>query len=433
MKKSIENYNNIIIAKPKLGADATTTTRTVEANLKMNSENNFQNIVLKKHIIFKSKVVQPLPPPDPLHLKRPSQATEELNSQLSSLKKRYKLKSIDVFDRSFENELDEKDDTSLNNNIFDLSDSMEKSDDSTGSRNQTVIASQKLLKSKSCSDEHLRTKSTSKPLVVANESPPPKNLIKLNFDDLDDEFDLFKRKEPPPPPPVVDKPEKKKFFAIKFNPHDLDDDFEVCDKKIIFKKKKEESPDAAAKPCLLKQKIFSSKRTHEEAKAMRMFNLNPNLDDVNYEMSYQTKGGNEEFMAIAETKHRQFKVNLSDDFLEDENNFELACSSEIVVKKRGLNKELEIEIKLRDSRKAYECEELGENQAFLDDIGYLLDGINERNKISDRCLCAIKLAENCLSPEFRMNLRVSSEYISKIFASLSDCVKYQVGCCFVYD
>ena len=146
---------------------------------------------------------------------------------------------------------------------------------------------------------------------------------------------MFKRKVEKEPP-VVNKPEKKKFFEIKFNPHDLDDDFEVCDKKIIFKKK-DESPESASKPCLLKQKIFSSKRTNEEAKAMRMFNLNPNMDDVNYEMSYQTKDGNEEFTAIAETKHRQFKVNLSDNFLEDEKNFELACSSEIVVKKRGFD------------------------------------------------------------------------------------------------
>ena len=85
------------------------------------------------------------------------------------------------------------------------------------------------------------------------------------------------------------------------------------------------------------------------------------------------------------------------------------------------------DIELRDSRKAYECEELGENQAFLDDIEYLFDGLNAEYKLSDRCLCAIKFAENCLSSEFRMNFRLSNEYINRIFKSLSDATSYQVG------
>ncbi len=110
-----------------------------------------------------------------------------------------------------------------------------------------------------------------------------------------------------------------------------------------------------------------------------------------------------------------------------------SCSGEIHFK-AALNKHdlIEIEIKLRNSRKAYECEELGENQAFLDDICYLLDGLSSKYKLGDRCLCAIKLAESCLSSEFRMNLRLSSEYINTIFNSLNDSVNYQVSLLLVF-
>jgi hypothetical protein len=99
----------------------------------------------------------------------------------------------------------------------------------------------------------------------------------------------------------------------------------------------------------------------------------------------------------------------------------------------------EVEIRLRNPRKAYECEQLGEEQAFLDDFYYFLDGIDVNNKLSERCLSAIKLAEECLSTEFRMNLRSSvstatvvnnkddaDHFLNKIFNSLSDSVKYKV-------
>jgi hypothetical protein len=87
---------------------------------------------------------------------------------------------------------------------------------------------------------------------------------------------------------------------------------------------------------------------------------------------------------------------------------------------------LEIEFELRNSRKAYECEELGENQAFLDDIEYLFDGISGNYKLSDRCLCAIKLAESCLASEFRMCLRLQDQYINRIFSMLTDSTKFHV-------
>ncbi|RNA22708.1 wings apart-like [Brachionus plicatilis] len=86
-------------------------------------------------------------------------------------------------------------------------------------------------------------------------------------------------------------------------------------------------------------------------------------------------------------------------------------------------------INIRNTRKAYECEELGEAQAFQDDFNYLLDGLNSKHKLSERCLSSIKLAECCQSSEFRMNLRsaMSSDgnNIHKIFKLLADATNYK--------
>jgi hypothetical protein len=97
-------------------------------------------------------------------------------------------------------------------------------------------------------------------------------------------------------------------------------------------------------------------------------------------------------------------------------------------------------------RKPYECEELGETQAFLDDLYYLMDGLSRKHKLSERCLCAIKLAEQCgTSSEFRMNLRSSTltlpsssnqatidntsneTILTKIFKLLADSIDDRVG------
>ena len=83
---------------------------------------------------------------------------------------------------------------------------------------------------------------------------------------------------------------------------------------------------------------------------------------------------------------------------------------------------------LRNTRKAYECENLGEAQAFQDDVFYLMDGLKAKYKLSERCLCAIKLAEQCLSSEFRLSLRSSTsrDYLNKFFRILNDSNKYKV-------
>lgn len=170
--------------------------------------------------------------------------------------------------------------------------------------------------------------------------------------------------------------------------------------------------------------IFSSKRNAENKSCKQsLFNLNPNTEDSNYKV---------------------VKESLNDACFFDSNssasnsptsNNKLRTSDLKSVKSGSLKdlKKIDEDIELRDSRKAYECEELGENQAFLDDIEYLFDGLNAEYKLSDRCLCAIKFAENCLSSEFRMNLRLSNEYINRIFKSLSDSTNYQVNEISIFD
>ena len=92
-------------------------------------------------------------------------------------------------------------------------------------------------------------------------------------------------------------------------------------------------------------------------------------------------------------------------------------------------------IELRQSRKAYECEELGEAQAFLDDLNYLIGGLSSASRLSERCLTLIKLGEQCLSSEFRMSLRSSSTssssdsstyYLNRLCELLEDSIKYKV-------
>ena len=95
--------------------------------------------------------------------------------------------------------------------------------------------------------------------------------------------------------------------------------------------------------------------------------------------------------------------------------------------RRDVNETASTEVfSLRNTRKAYECEELGETQAFLDDLFYLMGGLSSKHKLNDRCLCALKLAEQCMSSEFRMSLRSSSDYLNKIFHLLDDAAKYKV-------
>jgi len=70
------------------------------------------------------------------------------------------------------------------------------------------------------------------------------------------------------------------------------------------------------------------------------------------------------------------------------------------------------------TRKAYECEELGELQSINEDIVYLMDGLKS-TQLAHKCLSAIKLAEYCVNSEFRMHLR-SHGTVNKVLNLLKD-------------
>ncbi|CAF1351768.1 unnamed protein product [Rotaria sordida] len=54
------------------------------------------------------------------------------------------------------------------------------------------------------------------------------------------------------------------------------------------------------------------------------------------------------------------------------------------------------------------CEELGETQSYIDDMEYLLAGFQSDKLLGSRCLSAVKFAELCVKPSFRMHLRTES-------------------------
>ncbi|XP_070545501.1 wings apart-like protein homolog [Ptychodera flava] len=70
-------------------------------------------------------------------------------------------------------------------------------------------------------------------------------------------------------------------------------------------------------------------------------------------------------------------------------------------------------------KQAHQCQESGESQEFIDDVEYLLDGLNDTETMSTRCLSAVSLASKCSVSSFRMHLRAHG-MVSKIFTALHD-------------
>ncbi|XP_076441923.1 uncharacterized protein LOC143280963 [Babylonia areolata] len=68
---------------------------------------------------------------------------------------------------------------------------------------------------------------------------------------------------------------------------------------------------------------------------------------------------------------------------------------------------------------AYEVQESGETQDFMDDVEYLLENLKDSEPISIRALSTIQLAAKCISPAFRMHLRAHGT-VTKIFSLLHD-------------
>ncbi|XP_077999343.1 wings apart-like protein homolog [Glandiceps talaboti] len=70
-------------------------------------------------------------------------------------------------------------------------------------------------------------------------------------------------------------------------------------------------------------------------------------------------------------------------------------------------------------KQAHQCQESGESQEFIDDVEYLLDGLNNTETMSTRCLSAVSLASKCSASSFRMHLRAHG-MVAKIFTALQD-------------
>jgi hypothetical protein len=253
----------------------------------------------------------------------------------------------------------------------------------------------------------------------------------------------------------VNKTECRKPHVLKFqddDDDDDDDDLERFKKKIVFKTTNNNNNNNKKTCNLIKHKSMDVLiNNHEPAKQIKrkIFNTkrdtdykpNPIYNETNFEttlidLNKIDEKNEDEINADDYDKHSDH------DDGDDDNDHLLHTKTATTVKSNNSSKKTSplieskhsnmSDVQLRNSRKAYECEELGETQAFLDDIFYLMDGLNSKNKLSDRCLCALKLAEMCLSSEFRMNLRISNDYINKMFTYLKDSPKYQVSFCFIY-
>jgi hypothetical protein len=223
---------------------------------------------------------------------------------------------------------------------------------------------------------------------------------------------------------------------------DLDDDLNVKKFKLNIRKEASEKNSNALKPnekapVLIKNKIFNSKHQQEANVKVHSYKINFNVDN-----DQESDTSNEDEIIRPDNlpqsgEHNGLKKTLS--LKLDKNELKMAHSN--LTKTQSLRIQAKskeddhlearnLQVNLRNSRKAYECEELGEAQAFLDDLNYLVEGLGADYKLSERCLSSLKLAEQCLSSEFRINLRSSLSndgyYLNKLFNLLSDSTKYKV-------
>ncbi|KAJ8318117.1 hypothetical protein KUTeg_003208 [Tegillarca granosa] len=74
---------------------------------------------------------------------------------------------------------------------------------------------------------------------------------------------------------------------------------------------------------------------------------------------------------------------------------------------------------VKNVKEAHECQEYGETQEYIDDVEYLLAGLQDKQPMSTRCLSCIGIAQKCIIPAFRMHLRAHG-IITKIFGSVQD-------------
>lgn len=77
---------------------------------------------------------------------------------------------------------------------------------------------------------------------------------------------------------------------------------------------------------------------------------------------------------------------------------------------------------VRNVKTAHQIQEIGEYQEMDDDVEYILDALQPHNPISTRCLSALQLASKCMTPAFRMHVRVHGT-ATKFFKALKDAKK----------
>ena len=223
---------------------------------------------------------------------------------------------------------------------------------------------------------------------------------------------------------------------------DNDDDDDSNAKKFKLNIRKEISYETTQKknvstnpplPMLIKKKIFNSKQNLQETtkndNKLRSYKLNFNVDDeqdVEIDDDVNEDRTNEEITRLEKTSSLELSKKFVHPILTKPQSTRQPTKSAST----GGMETSALEVNLRNTRKAYECEELGEAQAFLDDLSYLIEGLSDDYKLSERCLSLLKLAEQCSSSEFRLNLRSSLSndgyYLNKLFNLLSDSTKYKV-------
>ncbi|BFZ03718.1 hypothetical protein BsWGS_06757 [Bradybaena similaris] len=74
---------------------------------------------------------------------------------------------------------------------------------------------------------------------------------------------------------------------------------------------------------------------------------------------------------------------------------------------------------IQNVRQTHEVQELGETHDFIKEVDYLLESLKDTNSTTIRCLSCLKLASKCISPAFRMHMRVHGT-VTRIFNLLQD-------------
>jgi hypothetical protein len=391
MKKSIENYNNIRISKRIKSANddppsllTTTTTATESSTTTTSSADSLSS----KKFIFKSKATNKTTTTTTIK----TATTNITNLTKTDSNPKFKLK------RSFDDDEDDDLFKTPNQSAARLNKSPNKSPNKTLNNDSSTPASRQL----------------NEPVISETESQPSKAESSSGGMDVSSDSDLDDLMDPSDLNSNINSTKPNKFIKlIKTSKSSFSS---TSPTQAAAESCSASASSQSSRPNQAKRKIFSSKRHNADSQPAFTINFNSKSLFVGESADCAANGNDndhsdaEESSSSSESPHEDtLKARAS-----------APRNSEALV------------VQLRNTRKAYECEELGETQAFFDDLFYLMHGLSAKYKLSQRCLCAVKLAEQCLSSEFRMSLRSSSDYLNKIFALLNDSNKYKVSFIFFF-